>query len=374
MGTAYTPGLEVSRHATVTKVRKLPIKGEVVVELHQKVEPDTVVARAYLPGELHTVKISEQMGLEPVELEGTLEVQKGDHVTREQILATKKTFFGLFTTRAQSPIEGTVEYFTPATGHMGIREPDKLLEVDAYIKGTVSQVFPGDGVTVTTRGAFIQGIFGVGCERRGKIRVVASSPDEPLSADKIPARCKGEILVGGSVVTAAALRKVTAEGGAGVIVGGIVNEDLADFLGYEIGVAITGYEDIDLTLVVTEGFGQMTMATRTLGLLTKLDGYECSISGATQIRAGAIRPEIIVPTEEQPAGTESEHLSQLLEIGTGIRIIRVPYFGRLATVTTLPHELKQIATGSHVRMLEARLNDTGELVAVPRANVEIIEA
>ncbi len=373
MGTAYTPGLKVTRRATVSKIRKLPIKGEIAVELNQAVEPDTVVARAYLPGELHTVKIAEKMGLEPIELEGTIKVKKGDKVEKGQVLASKKTFFGLFTAKASSQIGGTVEYYAPATGHMGIREPDKLLQVDAYIKGAITEIFPGDGVAVTTHGALIQGIFGVGGERTGTIRMIASSPEEQLTAEKIPADCKNQILVGGSVVTADALRKTAESGGVGVIVGGIVNEELSDFLGYEIGVAITGQEDIDLTLVVTEGFGQMNMARRTFDLLKELDGMDASFSGATQIRAGAVRPEIIVPAADIADAVEEE-ISQQLIVGTNIRIIRVPYFGKLASVTALPSEPREIDTGSKVRMLEAKLADSGEVVAVPRANVEIIGA
>lgn len=374
MGTAYTPGLKVTRRATVTKIRKLPIKGEIAVELNQTVEPDTVVARAYLPGELHTVKIAEKMGLEPIELEGTVKVKKGDKVAKDQILASKKTFFGLFTAKASSPVEGTVEYYAPATGHMGIREPDKLLEVDAYIKGAITEIFPGDGVAVTTHGALIQGIFGVGGERTGTIRMIASTPEEPLTVENIPAECTNQILVGGSVVTADALRKIGESGGVGVIVGGIVNEELSDFLGYDIGVAITGQEDISLTLVVTEGFGQMTMAQRTFKLMSELEGQAASFSGATQIRAGAVRPEIIVPATTDIAEAVEEVVSQQLVAGTNIRIIRVPYFGRLASVTALPSELREIDTGSKVRMLEAKLADTGEVVTVPRANVEIIGA
>jgi hypothetical protein len=38
----------------------------------------------------------------------------------------------------------------------------------------------------------------------------------------------------------------------------------------------------------------------------------------------------------------------------------------------MPPELREIPTGSKVRMLEAKLADTGEVVIVPRANVEII--
>ncbi|RKY18344.1 MAG: hypothetical protein DRP63_02270 [Planctomycetota bacterium] len=119
------------------------------------------------------------------------------------------------------------------------------------------------------------------------------------------------------------------------------------------------------------------MAKRTFELLKWLSGREASINGATQIRAGAVRPEVIVPLTEKDVPrderTQRDELQeQQLEVGKIVRIIRVPYFGRLAEVVVLPPELREIETGSKVRMLEARILDTGEVVSVPRANVEII--
>jgi len=164
--------------------------------------------------------------------------------------------------------------------------------------------------------------------------------------------------------------------------GGIVDRDLIDFLGHDIGVAITGHEDIPITVIVTEGFGRMTMAHRTFELLQSLSGRMASINGATQIRAGVMRPEIVVPSDRRqpgPAGASASggaaagaEVSQGLVPGTRIRIIREPYFGRLAHVVELPPELQVIETEAKVRILRARL-DSGEVVTVPRANVEIIE-
>ena len=111
------------------------------------------------------------------------------------------------------------------------------------------------------------------------------------------------------------------------------------------------------------------MADRTFKLLQSLEGQIASINGATQIRAGVIRPELIVP---RTATAEAEAERHDLDIGTPIRIIREPYFGQLATVAGLPPELQQIPSGAEVRVLVARLQ-SGEEVIVPRANVEIIE-
>jgi hypothetical protein len=378
LGAAYTPGLKVTKWASVSKTRRLPIKGEILVKEGDMVEPETIVARAYLPGEVHIIHLRQVMGgLEPIELKEAVLVKAGDEVKKEQVVASKKVFFGLFTQKALSPVDGKVEYYAPEAGDLGIREKPKLLELDAYIKGTVTKILPQEGVVITTKGAFIQGIFGVGGERCGTIMKATKSPDEPLTMENLPKDIKDKILVVGNTVAAPVLRKISEEGAKGVICGGIINEELASFLGYEIGVAITGHEDINITIVVTEGFGTMNMAERTFKLLGELEGKRSSINGATQVRAGAQRPEIIVPLSESEVPEHEREikddiLTQQLEIGKIIRIIRVPYFGKLAKVIELPSELQEIETKSKVRLLKAQLLDTGETVTVPRANVEII--
>ena len=69
-------------------------------------------------------------------------------------------------------------------------------------------------------------------------------------------------------------------------------------MGYRLGVAITGTENLDTSLVVTEGYGNIKMSERTYNLLKLHDGKFVSINGATQIRAGVIRPEIVIPLEK----------------------------------------------------------------------------
>jgi len=59
-------------------------------------------------------------------------------------------------------------------------------------------------------------------------------------------------------------------------------------------------------------------------------------------------------------------------LGTPVRIIRMPYFGAIGKVISLPVELRQVDSESYVRVLEVKLDDD-RVVTVPRANVEIIE-
>ena len=80
-----------------------------------------------------------------------------------------------------------------------------------------------------------------------------------------------------------------------IVSGGLDDADLEQFLGYNLGVAITGSEALGLTVIVTEGFGDIAMARRTHTLLTAHEGDDVSVNGTTQIRAGVIRPEIVMP-------------------------------------------------------------------------------
>jgi transcription antitermination factor NusG len=157
------------------------------------------------------------------------------------------------------------------------------------------------------------------------------------------------------------------------VVGGFDDKDLRDFLGYDLGVAITGSEELGITLVVTEGFGQIDMAEKTFNLLKRFEGILALANGATQIRAGVIRPEVIIPLEKKVAKTKEAQFEQEgLSVGSPVRVIRSPYFGRLGKVAGLPVPLQKLESESHARVLEVEFED-GKRAVVPRANVEMIE-
>jgi len=201
-----------------------------------------------------------------------------------------------------------------------------------------------------------------------------TGPKSELAAEQITPEMKGTVIVGGGRVTRDALDKAVRVGASAVVTGGIDDQDLRDFLGYDLGVAITGSEKVGLTLVLTEGFGDIAMAERTWRLLKRRSGREAAVNGSTQIRAGVIRPEVVIPLgdDELAAQAEPARLAGRLEPGSPVRIIRDPYFGLIGKVAALPSEPQALDSGSKARVLEVAL-DTGEAVVVPRANVELIE-
>ncbi len=374
MAHAYTPGLKVTRRTILRKERRLPLPGEVVVKVGDKVSAETVVARTELPGNVQPINVAGLLSIPPQEINSVMIKKVNDPVKKGEPIAESKSFFGLFRNTVTSPVDGYIESISNITGQVILREPPIPITVNAYVDGTVVEVIPNEGVVVETTASFIQGIFGIGGETIGEIMVVVNSPEEELTKDKITPEMKGKILIGGSYVTSEALKEAVKCGVKGVVVGAIDDKNLKDFLGYDIGVAITGNEQKGITLMITEGFGKLPMAKRTFELFLELNGKKASMNGATQIRAGVIRPEVIVAIPDgQPVSEESkEELSQGLAIGTMVRVIREPYFGKIGKVTALPPELQVIETEAKVRVLELEF-ENGERVIVPRANVEIIE-
>jgi hypothetical protein len=371
MGSAYTPGLTVSADHIVHKVRRLPLKGQVLVASGDKVDPDTIVARTELPGALQAIKAAEKMGVEAKDVPGLLKKQVGDKVAKGDMVAESKGFFGLGKTTVLSDYDGTIESLSEATGTLLVREAPTPVEITAYMRGKVIDVIPDEGAIIETRGGIVQGIFGVGGERLGEIRVAVGSADEVLDVSHIQDGDAGKVLVGGAGVTLEAIQKAAEKGIVGIVTGAVRDVDLTKYLGYDIGVAITGQENIPLTIIATEGFGTLSMAQRTFELFKSLEGKQASVNGATQIRAGVIRPEVIVPNESAVGDAPKAETGGMLDIGSQIRVIREPYFGGIGSVTELPAELQTVESGTEVRVLKARLQD-GRDVVVPRANVEII--
>jgi hypothetical protein len=357
----------------VEKQRRLPLPGDILVEKGVKVAAEQVVASTRLPGNVQTVNVTGLLGIPADEVHEAMLKQVGDKVEKDELIGQTKGLFGLFKTHVKSPISGVVESVSKITGQVILREPPIPVEVIAYIDGIVTDIIKKEGVTIETKGSFIQGIFGIGGEVIGELALAGTGPDQVLTEKDIDAKFKDKIIIGGSMVTYDAMIKARDAGAKGVIVGGIEDQDLKKFMGYDIGVAITGSEKVGLTLIATEGFGRLSMAPHTYSLLKSLSGKKASINGATQIRAGVMRPEVIVPMLETSYKKEARIASGSgLEIGMHVRIIREPYFGAIGKVVDLPVALQTIETEAKVRVLAVELPDAKRVV-LPRANVEIIE-
>jgi hypothetical protein len=373
MAHSYTPGLKVLHETKVKKDRILPLKGEVVVEAGASVEPDDIVARTHLPGSVQMVNVGNLLNIDPSDVEAVMQKPVGSQFAKGEMLAETKGIFGLFKSNVLAPIDCTLESISSITGQVVLRDAPIPVEIDAYIRGSVAEVYPEEGVAIETEAVFIQGIFGIGGESRGELVVLTAGREDELTADMIKPEHAGKVLVGGSFISLAAYKKALSLKVAGVVVGGFNYFDLEEILGYTLGVAITGSEDLITSLVLTEGYGSIRMGARTFELLKEHHGKFTSINGATQIRAGVIRPEIVIPLDSKDikGDTKAIKVNEGIQSGSVVRVIRAPYFGRIGTVVSLPSELQKMESETMVRVAEINIDD--KVMIIPRANLEMVE-
>ncbi len=373
MAHSYTPGLTVTEQATIRRRRLLSLPGIVLVTAGETVRANQPVARAELPGKVYPLNLANQLGVAPDEIHEYLIKKAGDPVHKDEVLAENKPLIKWFKTEVLSPITGIVESLSTVTGQVLLREPPRVLELLGYVDGLIVEVIPLQGVVVETDCSLVQGIFGIGGETRGEIVIAVTSPDEVLTPRHLTPAMKGKVVVGGSFISSEALTRAKEVGVAGLVIGGIHDKDLRALLGYDLGVAITGTEQVGFTLILTEGFGTIPMAGKTFNLLSAHAGQQASISGATQIRAGVIRPEIIIPKGRSGAQAVAAVAEREgIRIGDQVRVIRDPLFGKIGEVASLPSDLQKIPTESDVRVMEVRFPD-GSRAMIPRTNIELIE-
>ena len=375
---AYTPGLRLAEKLQIRKSRNLPLPGDVIVKKGNTVKSDDIVARTNLPGKVHSVNVVNRLAILPTDLRKNMLKKEGDSVVKDEPIAETSPFIKMFKSICLSPITGIIESISDITGQVLLREPPKPVQITAYVDGKVVETIENEGVVIETNATFIQGIFGIGGETTGELQIVVNSPDDIVKPEDIKEVHRGKIIAGGSIIYSDAIKKALDTGVKGIVVGGIRDKEINELLGYDLGVAITGSEDINITIIITEGFGQIGMAQRTFDMLKLREGAVASINGATQIRAGVVRPEIIIPYNDEDTSGKSDESGSAdgksagISIGDQIRIIRNPKFGMLGTVKSLPSELQTIETEAMARVLEVKFPD-GQTSIVPRANIEAIE-
>ena len=373
MAHSYTPGLKVLKNTKILKERRLPLKGSVESKVGDRVKPNDIVAKTDLPGNVQIINVANQLNIDASDINQCMIKTIGESIHKNDLIAETKGIFGFFKSSVLSPVDGTIETISDVTGQVVLRESPIPVEVDAYIEGKVNEVISEEGVVIKTNGVFIQGIFGIGGESRGKIKTIVDSRESEITKEMITDEEKGKIIIGGSFISIDAYKKAIDCEVAGIVVGGFNYYDLEEILGYTLGVAITGSEDLHTSLIVTEGYGKIQMGQQTFDLLNSHNGKLASINGATQIRAGVIRPEIIIPLDSSDASLDSNDFNKSdgMTIDSLVRVIRSPNFGKIGVVKELPPELTKMESETMVRVAIVHID--GNRFEIPRSNLEVVE-
>ena len=381
----FTPSLIIDENIEITKIRELPLQGELFVKENDFVTSDKLIAKTKLVGDLVLLKVARELGLEPQDIEDNYLINVSDAVKPNQVLVRKKGLFNIFNSEYLCSYDGIVEFISKETGTIGIRLSSKNFNLYSYITGKVIKCEDNKEITIKTNASLIQGVFGVGGEKIGKLCKIDDKiyndiiQYENINSNKDFSFLENCVLFYSIPPSIDFLRKLSNLKISGLIIPSISSKVLSAFLGYDIGVAVTGDENINFTIIITEGFGDMKFNPRVMEIFEKNINNQVSINGVTQIRAGAIRPEIIIFDStnnikkrlDENVNSKKDITNGGICVGTKIKVLKDPFFGHFGIVTKIINDEVTFESGVICRALQIKL-ENGEITLVPKANIEVI--
>src|ERR1041384_1944876 len=134
------PASHVTLLASLKRERLLPVPGEVLAKMSQRVDASTVVAHTLIADEHRLVDIARGLGVPTAQTDHFLLKHENDEVRKGEPLALRKTFFGLARTPVPSPVDG--EVIIAGDGKALLAAFSKPLELKAGLPGTIPDIIP----------------------------------------------------------------------------------------------------------------------------------------------------------------------------------------------------------------------------------------
>lgn len=315
------------------------------------------------------IDVAGPLGIKPFLIGEYLNVSVGKMVVKDQPIASKRMSFGGPVVHVTAPTYGVLTELDRKAGTVTVMPLFRSTDVLAYISGTVSRVLPDEGVVIRSYASVVHGVFGLGGEAYGELFVPAPGREHQLVPSDVTEACQGKIVVGGATATREAVQALATAGAKAVVLGYYPVEGMKQ-LAPGLNMGITGNESTPLTLIVTEGFQQRPMSFDVYNTLKQNEGRISSCNGTTHIRAGVIRPEVVIPQEQAAEdGMPAEQDAQASAMGAGsrVRLLRRPYPGETGVILSMITHRQLLESGISAPVFVVRL-DSGKTVTIPRSN------
>ncbi len=348
----YRPVNHILPMATVRKSRLLPVPGRVLVRERQEVKPASEVAYTVTEPRYRLIDVARALHVPAQKADALITVKPGDRVQVGDVLAERK---GLFRKTITATEEGEVILVGDGQVLLRLRAPRFVLT--AGLPGQVSRVHEDWGVDIEMRGAVVDGVWGNGKADYGLLQMMAESPGDPLTADKLTVEMRGTVVVGGTCDEARTL-EVANELPLRALILGSMRARL-------IPLAMS----LEIPVVVLDGFGVFPMNEVAYRLLKTNAGREAAVVAEPWDREVGTRPQVLIPLDI-PDAPELLPADEV-QVGRKVRVVRQPYLGLVGTVVALPEGMTLLPNGLRVRAADVRLDD-GTRVVVPLSNLEIL--
>lgn len=327
--------------------------GKVNVEKGQVVDVRDTIARGYIPQKHHILEAAAALNLRPKDdLNALLLVPMNQVVTKGTAIAGKDANRGR---RVFAPVDGLIIHV--GEGRIILQETPQVIKLEAGVRGQVTQVYAGRGVSIEATGGVVQGIWGNDRNTIATLRFEPEGGIETITRDELDTAYRGEIIVTRKALTVSAL-----EIGQIRKVAGIIAPSMDSSL---IDVVL----EFNFAVMLTASFGDAPMSRFVQQVFETYDGYQAVLDAALPRRFDERRPEVMVHRFVQ-GQTIPLSEGRPLEVGMQVRVTRAPYLGQIGRITKLPNMPALLANGLRVRVAQVELG-LEENVAIPLANLEL---
>lgn len=344
----------------IRRKRLLPMAGEVAVRKGQTVRATDVVATAYPAPRHYMLNVARGLGITEEQTEQYIERFLGNEIHEGDIIASRGKI-GKRIVRA--PVDGTIVFV--AGGQVLIRRMAEPFELKAGYPGTVAELIHERGVIMSATGALVQGLWGNGKINSGPLTVLASSPNEELTAGKLTESLKGAVALAGTCNQGNVLKA-----GADIRLRGLILSSLSPEL---LPMALAA----PYPILITEGFGNLGYSPAAYKLLSTNQKRLTTVNAEPFDQNLDTRPEVFIAIDAADlSDAEMPPEAAVLAPEQRVRITRAPYQGKtgrlialLPGLTIFPNGLR--ASAAHIQFETDDPAQASE-ATVPLANLEIL--
>ncbi len=338
---------------TIQRQRLLPIPGRVLVRKGQKVEPADVVAEANLTPEHLVLDVAKGLALPLNRADEQIQRKAGEQVSEGDVIAGP---VGITRRVVRAPRPGRI--IVIGNGQVLLEVENPPYELHAGIPGAVISLIPERGAVIENTGALVQGVWGNGHIDFGLLHVLASKPEQVLTADQLDVSLRGSMILAGYCGQAEALNA-----GAGVPIRGLILSSMAASL---VPIA----SRMPFPIVVIEGFGLLPMNEAAFNLLSTSDRRDIALNAEPWDRFTGQRPEVFIPLPSEGTVAPPQEIVDF-SVDQRVRVVRVPHKSQIGTIVSLRTGLEVFPSGIRGPAAEVRL-ENGDNVILPLANLEVL--
>jgi len=229
---------------------------------------------------LKPVEINVAKQLETKFFRGYLKKIEGDFIYADEILATRPSFKSGGFKSLRSPNTGTIQKIDTKKGTVTICYDKKKYQLSSNCFGKVERIIDDKDVIININAVLIEGKIGFGKDTGGVLKVGLQNAESKSVVYENHVNYDDLMLLAENSIS-------------GLVCNSISYSCLKKLLNKDIGVVMTGNEDLPFTIVILSGFKKEAMQVIDTDI-SVFEGKHVMMKPQTQIRAGAIRPSLYV--------------------------------------------------------------------------------